>query len=110
MRVGPGVQQADEVHADVGGPGALGLLEEDEVLGGRGTAAAVLLGPVDARVAGVEQHALPAGVPHAAGLPVVAVGLGPELGSTSPSQARQLGAELLLVGRVPEVHRCRERI
>ena len=66
-----GVQQADEVHAHVGRAGALGLLDEDEVLGGCRAAAAVLLGPVDPRVPRVEQHPLPAGVPHAARGPVI---------------------------------------
>ena len=33
MSVGPGVQQADEVHADVRRARPLGLLEEDQLLG-----------------------------------------------------------------------------
>ena len=62
-------------------------------------------------VPGVEQHALPAGVPGAAGGPVVAVGLGRRApGSTSSSQARSSAAELPLFGGVAEIHRPGERI
>ena len=46
-----GVQQAHEVGADVGSAGPLGLLQEDQVLDGRGAPAAVLLRPVDPGVA-----------------------------------------------------------
>ena len=50
------------------------------------------------------------GVPGAAGVPVLAVGLGPEAREHVAEPLAQLGAELLLVGRVPEIHRPRERI
>ena len=59
------VQRADEVDADVRRAGPGRLLEEDQLLGRRRAAAAVLLRPVQARVAGVEQAALPVGVPLA---------------------------------------------
>ena len=66
------VQRADEVHADVRRAGPGGLLVEDQLLGRRRAAAAVLLRPVQARVPGVEQAALPVGVPLAALGPRVA--------------------------------------
>ena len=58
----PGVQHADEVHADVGRAGERRLLEVDQLLGERRAPAAVLGRPVDAGVPRVEQLPLPAGV------------------------------------------------
>ena len=61
------VEQPDEVHADVRRPGPGGLLEEDQLLARRQVAAAVLHRPVEPGVAGVEQPALPVGVPARGG-------------------------------------------
>ena len=49
-----GVEQPDEIHADVRRAGALGFLEEDQMLGRRRAAPAHLFRPVDPGIAGVE--------------------------------------------------------
>ena len=85
--VGPAWRVADEVAADVGSAGPLGLLQEDELLGRGGAPAAVLLRPGDAGVAGVEQAALPAGVVGPPGRPVVAAGAR-RAASAAPRRAR----------------------
>ena len=72
---GAAVEQPDEVHAHVRRTRPLALLDVDEVLGGRGATAAVLLRPVDPRVARLEQLPLPTGVPLAPRDPVVGRGL-----------------------------------
>src|SRR5204863_9132492 len=101
-----GVQLADEIHAHIGRSGALGLLEEDQVLGGRRATAAVLLRPVDARVPGVVEHALPARVPRTARRPVLTVRPGSEPGEHVTEPLAEIGPELLFFGRVAEIHRA----
>ncbi len=59
------VQRADEVDADVRRACAGRLLVEDQLLGRRRAPPAVFLGPVQARVTGVEEATLPLGVPLA---------------------------------------------
>src|SRR5207302_4092803 len=54
-----GVQQADEVHADVRRAHARRLFEEDELLGRRRGLAAVLLRPAQPGEAAVEEPPLP---------------------------------------------------
>ena len=67
---GAGVEEADEVHPDVGGVGPLELLLEDQLLD-RGRAPAPAFDrPVDPGVAGVEEQPLPVGVVGAAARPV----------------------------------------
>ena len=86
---GAGVQEPDEVHPDIGRMGPLELLQVDELLDRTGTPTAALDGPVDAGVAGVEEHALPGGVVGAPGGPVeTTTACGPRVGTTSASQAR----------------------
>ena len=105
------MQQADEVHPDVGRPGPLGLLEEDQVLGGRRAPAAELRRPVDARVAGVVEQPLPGGVVLAGGLPVVLVrGRAPMPGSDLVQPRPELGPELLLLVGVAQVHGAGSRM
>src|SRR5262249_51769006 len=99
----PAVQESDEVHADVRRPGARDLLVVDELLGEREIAAAVLARPVDPRVAGVEEPALPAGVVGAARAPVVAGRRRAVRGNRLGEPCAQLGAELLVGLRVAQL-------
>ena len=83
------VQRADEVHADVRRLGPRGLLEEDQLLGRRRAAPAVLLRPVQPRVPGVEQPALPVGVPLRRSGHASRGGAGASAGKVASSQARR---------------------
>src|SRR5205823_4266187 len=74
------MQRSDEVHPDVGGALARGLLVEDELLGRRRAAPAELRRPVQPGVARVEEPPLPVGVPAPAIGPRVARRLGWERG------------------------------
>ena len=90
------VQQADEVHSDVGRPGALALLEKDEVLGRRRAASAIVLRPVDPGVAGVVQLPLPGGVERSPSRPVVGRSLRWQHRKRACEPVAELEAELLL--------------
>ena len=102
-----GVELGDEVAAHVRRTRPLGLLDVDEVLGGRGAAAAELLRPVDPRVPGVEQRALPAGVVLAPPGPVVLLGLRRQRRHDLLEPRAQLPAKRFLFLGVPEVHAAR---
>ena len=114
------VQRADEVHADVRRTRPGRLFVEDQLLGGRRAAAAELGRPVQARVARVEQPALPVGVPLPAVGPRVARRLRRQRRAARPratraasrgnassaSEYRKLhGAGSLRVGRLAGRHR-----
>ena len=89
------VQRADEVHADVRRLGPRRLLVEDQLLGRRRAAPAVLLRPVQPRVPGVEQPPLPVGVPLPPLGPRVARRLRRERRQRRVEPRAQLGAEAL---------------
>ena len=72
ISVGPACSVPTKFTPTYGRAGPGGLLVEDQLLGRRRAPAAVLLGPVQARVARVEQPPLPVGVPLAALVPRVA--------------------------------------
>ena len=72
MSVGPACSVPTKFTPTYGARGPGRLLEEDQLLGRRRAPAAVLRRPVQAGVAGVEQAALPVGVPLAARGPRVA--------------------------------------
>ena len=55
----PGVEEADEVHPDVGRAGPLALLLEDQLFDRRGAPAATLVRPVDPGIARRRRAALP---------------------------------------------------
>ena len=101
------VQRADEVDPDVRRPCPRRLLEEDELLGRRRAPAAVLTRPRQARVAGVEEPALPVGVPDPALGPRVPRRLRRDRGQRRDQPLTELGAELLLRLGVPELHHRR---
>ena len=102
---GPACSRPTKFGAHVGRARRLGLLQEDQVLGGRGAPAARVGGPVQARVPGVVQHALPAEVVGAPARPVVGVGLRRAArGATLREPRPQPRPELLLFGRVREIH------
>src|SRR6185436_20291386 len=90
------VEQADEVHTHVGGAGERALLEEDQVLAGGCAAAAVRCGPVDARVAGVEERTLPSGVVRAPGGPIIGSRVRWKGGDRLPEPRAERRAELPL--------------
>ena len=100
-----GVQQADEVDADVGRAGPLALLLEDQLLDRVSAPPAALGRPVHAGVAGLEEQALPVGVVSGAGpaspRPVVRR---PRPGSVVASHGAQLVAEVLLGRAVAKIH------
>jgi hypothetical protein len=96
---------ADEVETDVGSAGAIGLLKEDQLLGGRGGAASALPRPVHPCVAGVEEAALPCRVILSAGHPVLGGRRDRHVGNGVPQPGPQLGPELVLCLAVLEVHR-----
>ena len=99
------VQRADEVDADVRRAGARRLFVEDQLLGRRRAAAAVLRRPVQARVAGVEQAPLPIGVPLAALGPGVARAAGARARAARPRARRASSRAKRFVGvRVAKLH------
>ena len=111
LRVGPllderrsCVQRADEVHTHVGGTGAGRLLVEDQLLGGRRAPPSVLGRPVQTRVAGVEQAALPVGVPAAALDPRVTRRFRRERGQCLLEPHAQLHAKRFVGLRVTQLH------
>ena len=65
------VEEADEIHPDVGGVRPLELFYVDELFDRRRSPAADTLRPVDTGVTRFEQLALPSGVVDAPGRPVV---------------------------------------
>jgi hypothetical protein len=100
----PGVEEPDEVHADVRGAGAFGLLQKDQVLGWGSAAAADLARPIDAGVSGVVEHPLPARVPFSAGGPLLRPRLGRQRRQSLGEPGAQLGAKTLVGFRIPKVH------
>src|SRR5262245_8859702 len=101
---GAAVADADEVHADVGHVCARGLLVVDQLLGQRRAAPAVLLRPVHAGIAGVEELLLPARVEDAPCGPVVTRRGLRVLRDLGGQPAAQLAAELLVGLGVTQIH------
>ena len=100
----PAVEQTDEIDTHVGRAEPLGLLEEDQVLGRRGSAAPELLRPVDPRVPGVEQLALPRGVVRAARREVVLGRARGDRGQHLVQPRPQLVTKGELVGGEAKIH------
>ena len=104
MSVGPACRVPTKFTPTYGARARGRLLVEDELFGRRGAAAAVLLRPVQTRVAGVEQTPLPIGVPLASFGPRVARRLGRERGECCVEPRAQVGTKRFVGVRVTQLH------
>ena len=93
---------------DVRRPGPGGLLQEDQLLARRQVPTAVLLGPAEPGVPGVEEPALPVRVPGSAGDPVVTRRLRRQPRQLGGEPLPEVGAEGLVGLGVTEIHAVAE--
>ena len=105
MIVGPPCSRPTKFTPTYGARARADLLVVDELLGQRRVATAVLLRPVDARIARVVQLALPRGVVRAARLPVCLLARRRAVRRHRVGQpCAQLAAERLVGVGVAEIH------
>src|SRR6266545_2739651 len=98
------VHHADEVDADVGSVHAGVLLEVDELLGDRRTAAPMIGGPREPGVSGLVQLALPTGVVGATRRPIAVVGRLTVFRDLAFEPRTDLGAEGFVLLGVAKIH------